>query len=103
MFDQSMNRRALLGMFGGGAALVGAAAVGRSALASSGSAGRRSLGRFQDSTPMAMDMATPVLGAQANGTNVWRVRVGSMDMERVIEYQAFLPGEITINAGDSIW
>jgi plastocyanin len=93
----------MLGFLGGAAAIAGTAAIGRSAIASNGSAGRRAIARHQDSTPMAMEMATPTLGAQPDGTNLWRVRVGSMDMERGIEYQAFLPGEITINAGDSIW
>lgn len=48
-------------------------------------------------------MATPVLGPQADGTNIWKVQVGGMDMENRLDLQAFFPGEITINAGDSIW
>lgn len=47
--------------------------------------------------------ATPVLGAQADGTNLWRVQVGGMDMENGVDFQGFFPGEITINAGDKIW
>jgi plastocyanin len=31
------------------------------------------------------------------------VVVGGMDMQNMIEYHGFFPGEITINAGDSIW
>jgi plastocyanin len=58
----------------------------------------------QDSgTPAAVPMATPALGAQADGSTLWKVVVGGMDMENEIEYHAFFPGEITINAGDSIW
>jgi plastocyanin len=47
--------------------------------------------------------ATPVLGPQADGSNVWKVQVGGMDMENAIDLQAFFPGEITINAGDSVF
>jgi plastocyanin len=47
--------------------------------------------------------ASPVPGPQADGTNLWRVQVGSMDMENHLDLQAFFPGEITINAGDQIW
>ncbi|MDQ3045805.1 MAG: hypothetical protein M3R06_11760, partial [Chloroflexota bacterium] len=47
----------------------------------------------------------PTLGEQPDGSNVWKVVVGGfseneMDM---IEAVAFLPGEITINAGDAIY
>lgn len=55
----------------------------------------------QDASPPAM--ATPVLGLQADGTNIWKVQVGGMDMENKLDLQAFFPGEITINAGDKIW
>ncbi len=48
-------------------------------------------------------MAVPAVGPQDDGTNLWRVVVGGMDMENEIEYHTFFPGEITINAGDSIW
>ena len=47
--------------------------------------------------------ATPELGEQADGTVTWRVQVGSMSHEEMIEAMAFLPGEITINAGDRIF
>lgn len=46
--------------------------------------------------------ATPELGEQPDGTNLWRVRVAGMDMETLIDTQAFFPSEITINAGDTI-
>ena len=52
-------------------------------------------------TPSAA--ATPVLGPQADGTNLWKVQVGGMDMENKLDLQGFFPGEITINAGDQIW
>ncbi len=45
---------------------------------------------------------TPALGEQPDGTYLWRVRVAGMDMENLIDTQAFFPKEITINAGDAI-
>ena len=48
-------------------------------------------------------MATPVLGPQADGTNLWKVQVGGMDMEAGIDMHAFFPAEITVNAGDSVF
>src|SRR5215204_2609090 len=51
----------------------------------------------------ASPVATPQIGPQSDGTNLWKVVVGGMDMENEIEYMGFFPGEITINAGDSIW
>ncbi len=47
--------------------------------------------------------ATPQLGEQPDGTHLWRVGVGGMDMENLIDTQAFFPSEITINAGDAIF
>lgn len=47
--------------------------------------------------------ATPQLGEQPDGTHLWRVRVAGMDMENLIDTQAFFPSEITINAGDAIF
>jgi plastocyanin len=47
--------------------------------------------------------ASPVPGPQADGTNLWKVQVGNMDMENKLDLQGFFPGEITINAGDQIW
>jgi plastocyanin len=47
--------------------------------------------------------ATPPLGEQPDGTHIWRVRVAGMDMENLIDLQAFFPSEITINAGDAIY
>ncbi len=47
--------------------------------------------------------ATPELGEQPDGSVTWRVQVGGMSMEEMIEAMAFLPEEITINAGDRIF
>jgi plastocyanin len=47
--------------------------------------------------------ASPVPGPQADGTNLWKVQIGGMDMENKLDFQGFFPGEITINAGDQIW
>src|SRR5918993_2712660 len=52
-------------------------------------------------TPAAV--STPTLGEQSDGTHLWRVRVAGMDMENLIDTQAFFPKEITINAGDAIY
>lgn len=46
--------------------------------------------------------AATVPGPQPDGTNLWRVQVGGMDMASGTDFHAFFPGEITINAGDSI-
>ena len=48
-------------------------------------------------------MATPALGPQADGTNMWKVAVGGMDMANGLDIHSFFPKEITINAGDSIY
>lgn len=61
----------------------------------------RTAGAHQDATPPPA--ATPALGPQADGTNLWHVQVGGMDMENSLDFQGFFPGEITINAGDKIW
>jgi plastocyanin len=54
---------------------------------------------LQDATPAAM----PVVGPQADGSTLWKVALGGMVAESPIEFHTFFPGEITINAGDSIW
>jgi plastocyanin len=46
--------------------------------------------------------ASPVPGPRDDGTNLWQVQVGGMDMEERIDMHAFFPKEITINAGDGI-
>lgn len=52
--------------------------------------------------PAASPVASPVPGPQPDGTNLWQVTVGGMDMENAIDLQAFFPSQITINAGDSV-
>jgi plastocyanin len=82
-----LSRREVVRIAGGiGLATAGVIALGRSAGA-------------QEASPVP----SPVLGPQADGTTLWKVTVGSMDMENGIEIHGFFPGEITINAGDSIW
>ncbi len=84
---ETLDRRRLLKFAGGaGLAIAGSAAWMGSPVAA-----------HQDAA------AAPELGPQEDGTNLWRVVVGGMDMENAIEYHGFFPGEITINAGDSIW
>jgi plastocyanin len=84
-----LNRREAVRLMGGiGLATAGMFALGRPASA------------HQDA---ASPVASPQVGPQADGTNLWKVIVGGMDMENMIEYHGFFPGEITINAGDSIW
>jgi plastocyanin len=85
-----LNRREVLRLIGGfGLATAGMVALGRRASAHQEGA--------------ATPAATPQVGPQADGTTLWKVVVGGMDMENMIEYHGFFPGEITINAGDSIW
>lgn len=84
-----LSRRDAVRLMGGaGLAAAGVIALGRGASA------------HQESTPVA---PAPQPGPQADGTNLWKVVVGGMDMENKIEYHGFFPGEITINAGDSVW
>ncbi|MGE3798559.1 MAG: plastocyanin/azurin family copper-binding protein [Thermomicrobiales bacterium] len=100
----SVNRRVLLTTGAAGVATLVAASRGMVALASPVSAAARNIVRSQDdATPEAMPMASPMPGPQADGSMLWKVMVGGMDMENAIEYHGFFPGEITINAGDSIW
>ncbi len=47
--------------------------------------------------------ASPTVGPQSDGTTLWKVQVGSMDMPHGIDFQAFFPNDITIHAGDKIW
>ena len=90
--NRQISRRRLLRTVGG----LGLVTAGAVVL-------RPTVGAFalthQDATPAA----TPELGEQPDGTHLWRVKVGGMDMENLIDIQAFLPAEITINAGDAIW
>lgn len=45
---------------------------------------------------------TPVPGPRDDGTNLWQVTVGGMDMENAIDLQAFFPTDLTVNAGDAV-
>lgn len=84
-----MNRRELVRLMGGiGLATTGLMTLGRGASA------------HQD---MGSPVAAPQVGPQPDGTNLWRVQVGGMDMEHGIDVHGFFPGEVTINAGDTIW
>lgn len=51
---------------------------------------------------MATPATSPMPGPQPDGTNLWRVQVGGMDMASGTDMHAFFPGEIIINAGDSV-
>lgn len=53
----------------------------------------------QEATPAA----TPVLGRQPDGSRVWRVRVGGGREPDLIEFNAFFPKALTINAGDTVF
>ena len=82
-----VDRRRALQLIGG----LGIAGLG------AGLSGRAKISAHQD---MA---ATPVIGPREDGTNLWKVQVGGMDMETGIDTHAFYPGEITINSGDTIY
>jgi len=91
---QSLSRRSALSLLAG--------------LGLTASSARTTLAAQEAATPEAppeMDMppATPVLGEQPDGTATWRVQVGGMSHEELIDAMAFFPGEITINAGDRIF
>jgi len=85
-----LSRREALRLMGGaGLATAAFMSLGRRAFA-------------QDSgTPPAM--ATPQVGPRADGSTLWKVKVGDMKMEEHLELMDFFPGEITINAGDAVW
>ncbi|HEY7033151.1 MAG TPA: hypothetical protein VH482_17560 [Thermomicrobiales bacterium] len=87
-----LSRREALRLLGG----AGLAAAAFTTL------GRRAFAQ-DNGTPPAM--ATPQIGPQADGSILWHVKVGDMKMEQkpIVELHGFFPGEITINAGDSIW
>lgn len=99
-----MNRRQVVKALSGlGLATTGLALFGRAATKAGSGAGQTasSQAKFQEGAPPPA--ATPVLGQRADGTTVWRVLAGGMDMAALLEVNAFLPGEITINAGDSVF
>lgn len=47
--------------------------------------------------------ASPVAGPQEDGSNLWKVEVGGMDMENGIDLHAFFPEQLTVNAGDTVF
>lgn len=89
--EHALDRRAFLRLAGG-------AGVASAALMKSGGYGALA----QDNgTPVPM--ATAQIGPRTDGSTVWHVIVGQMNMETQTEFHAFFPGEITINEGDAIW
>jgi plastocyanin len=86
-----IDRRSALKLLGG----LGLAAVAVPALG-----GPRAVAQ-DAASPEAM--ATPIVGPQADGTNLWKVQVGGMDMANGIDVHGFFPGALTINAGDSVY
>ncbi len=86
-----MSRRQMLR----GLSALGIAGAGLAAL------GRRNVFAHQEGSPAAA--ATPAVGPQADGSTLWRVKVGDMKMDAPVELHAFFPGEITVAVGDSIW
>jgi plastocyanin len=89
--DLEITRRRLLQLFGG-AGLAAAILL---------KFGSRPAFAQDDGTPMPM--ATAQLGPRTDGSTVWHVIAGQMNMETKTEFHAFFPGEITINEGDAIW
>ena len=47
--------------------------------------------------------ASPVAGPRDDGTNLWEVEVGGMDMESNVDMHAYFPTDLTIGAGDTVW
>jgi len=90
---KEINRRDAIQLAGA----LGLAAIGGMVLNTSRTAAQ------DPATPMPMAMGSPVTGPQADGTNLWKVTVGTMDMANGIDVHAFFPSALTINAGDSVW
>ncbi|MEO7222433.1 MAG: hypothetical protein ABIY37_08170 [Devosia sp.] len=59
-------------------------------------------GRSLIATPVAAQ-EVPTVGPQPDGTTLWKVQVGAMDMQYGIDFQAFFPDDISIHVGDKIW
>ena len=96
-----------LGVTAGAAMAVGIRTTGAKPAASSGGGhaghGAHLAALLHQDAGTPPPAATPQLGEQPDGTHIWRVRVAGMDMENLIDTQAFFPKEITINAGDGIY
>lgn len=98
-----MSRRQLLQVMRSlGLGVVGTLTFSRMAGASPHGA-HASLARNQEGGGTPPAVAAPEVGPRADGTTLWKVQVGGHDMENKLDFQGFFPGEITINAGDSIW
>jgi plastocyanin len=89
LFQAIISRRTAL-------KLLGAAGIATAALPRSVALAHQ--GEHAEASPAA----SPVPGPRDDGTMLWKVQVGGMDMENAIDFHAFFPGEITINAGDGI-
>jgi plastocyanin len=111
-----MPRRDALRLFGVlGLTATGLGAIGLGAINTRASAARsvigvtRHGGHGEWSVALRQDAGTPApastpqLGEQPDGTHIWKVQVAGMEMENLIDLQAFFPKEITINAGDAIF
>jgi plastocyanin len=84
-----MSRREAIKLFGSaGVAAAGALALGRGVARA-----------HQEGTP---ESTGPVLGPQADGSNLWGVKIGDMRMEILQEIHAFFPQELTVTVGDSV-
>src|SRR4051794_38342245 len=102
-FGRMTSRRAILKRGVELGAVAAAVGTGVSLAGATGAGGAPS---STSSSPMMLqghDDGALVPGVRPDGTRLWRVQVGGMDMEAGVDFQGFFPGEITINAGDSIW
>jgi plastocyanin len=98
--ERSLDRRSMMKLLGSaGIAAAGVAAVAQGTKAASGGGATALPAHFHQEE----SHEAPVPGPREDGTNLWKVLVGGMDMETSVEYHGFFPGEITVNAGDSIW
>jgi plastocyanin len=87
-----LTRREVLRLLGGtGLAASGAVMLGGRA--------------FAQGAGTPIPAVTPVIGKQANGATIWRVKVADMRMEQmpIVELHTFFPKEITVAEGDGIW
>jgi plastocyanin len=90
---------ASLGIVGAGALLAGRSMIGND----SRNAVAQEPMNMHAGHAMASPVPAPELGQQPNGSYRWRVAVGGFSAEEGIDTQSYFPGEITINAGDSIF
>lgn len=90
----TLSRRGMLRLLG----VTGAASV---ALTRAGGMRAFAQGATPAGTPALPPPPTP--GPRPDGTNLWHVKVGAMNMDAGLDFQSFLPKEITVNEGDAIW